>query len=60
MVEEYLLTLEVKSMKANGNTIKLRDMECMFIQITLDMRVNGFKTCNMGKVLKNGKMVQFS
>jgi hypothetical protein len=59
MVMVLLLTLEAKSMKENGVMIRLKAMEYISIQIMQDMKVNGTKTYNTVKVLRNGKMDQF-
>lgn len=58
-VREYSLTQRRKYMKENGDTIRLRAMEYILIQMGQNMKDIGIKIYNMERELKNGLMVQY-
>lgn len=59
MDKEYSLTQRRKYMKENGDTIRLRVMEFILIQMVQNMKDIGIKIFNMEKELKNGLMDQY-
>ena len=58
MVKADLSMLMEISMTVSGRMIRLTDLEFTLIWMELDMRVNGRKISNMGKVWKHGLMEQ--
>lgn len=59
MDREYSLTQKRKYMKENGDTIRLKVMECILIQMEQNMKDIGIKIFNTERELKNGLMVQY-
>ena len=56
MEKVFSLILRVNATKETGGMIKLRAMESIRTQITLNMRVSGIRTYNMEKDLRSGKI----
>lgn len=59
LAEEYSPILKERYMMENGNMIKHRVQVNIFIQMELNMTVNGYKIYKKEKAQRNGQMVQY-